>query len=74
MDKIRVEENLKRPDGVTETKYRKSNRDEINAEYDAKLLALQNSIDSSKKNVNFVNEDVTEQSIIDKLKNNKLDC
>ena len=30
MGKSRVEENLKRLDGVTETKYRKSNREEIN--------------------------------------------
>jgi hypothetical protein len=41
MDKIRVEENLKRPDGVTETKYRKSNRDKINAKYDAELKVLE---------------------------------
>ena len=38
MGKPRVEENLKRPDGVTETKYRKSNRDEINAKYDAEYV------------------------------------
>jgi len=41
MGKPRVEENLKRPDGVTETKYRKSNRDEINAKYDAELKVLE---------------------------------
>ena len=37
MGKPRVEENLKRPDGVTEPKYRKTNRKEINAQYDAEL-------------------------------------
>ena len=42
MLKARVEENLKRPDTVTETKYRKSNREEINAKYDAELKALEN--------------------------------
>jgi hypothetical protein len=38
MGKARVEENIKRPDGVTETKYRKTNRKEINAKYDAEYL------------------------------------
>ena len=37
LPKARVEENIKKPDGVTETKYRKTNRKEINAQYDAEL-------------------------------------
>jgi hypothetical protein len=41
MGKARVEENIKRPDGVTETKYKKTNRKEINAKYDAELAALE---------------------------------
>ena len=31
-------------------------------------------VENTEKNVNFVNEEVTEQSIFDKLKNNNLEC
>lgn len=41
LDKTRVEENIKKSDEVNETKYRKTNRKEINAKYDAELKALE---------------------------------
>ena len=53
----------------------------INAKYQEELAALgttdikaETTIENSEKNVNFVNEEVSEESIFAKLKNNKLEC
>jgi hypothetical protein len=49
----------------------------IKTRYDAELDALEvdkKTIENSEKNVNFVNEEVSVESIYAKLKNNKLQC
>jgi hypothetical protein len=47
---------------------------EINERYTAELAELEKTVENPEKNVNFVNEEVSEESIFAKLKNNKLEC
>ena len=58
MGKPRVEENLKRPDGVTETKYRKTNIKEINAKYDAELKELEESTSTTQSEIEAKKADI----------------
>jgi hypothetical protein len=46
IDKARVEKNLKKPEGLSETRYIKSNADKIIAEYNAKIEALKTATES----------------------------